>query len=322
MFFFPSLALLETSFIAALLLLSLLSLCFIFHLRLKSRTLHHLQNFNSLWAVRFILVSFITFWALNELLRLSFFRQHLLLSLFTSPTLSNQANLCKIQAVLSLGFFEPAFLVTLLFLVNVSIKQKTPNDIWVDVIPFVIITCFPVLIFQIMFVFLAPSESTQLPVLFTRSYVVSKNGLDDHNKLLCAYPLLNTIVFGAFAIGYSLCFFFSSWKAVSLAINKGLRVQIYRLALTVLISLPVQILCLGLSVLWDPEEPEYGRVALVVFITTFLCAVVGEGILVIRPITDALAVGGECCRWVPGERSQKREEGRHENPAPAGCGLV
>jgi hypothetical protein len=298
-----------------------LSLCFIFHLRFKSRTLHQLQNFNSLWAVRFILVSFITFWALNELLRLSFFRHHVLLSLFTSPTLSNQANLCKIQAVLSLGFFEPAFLVTLLFLVNVSIKKKTPNGILVDVIPFVIITCFPVLIFQIIFVFFAPSSETQLPVFFTRSYVVlSKNGLDDadDNKLLCAYPLLNTIVFGAFGIGYSLCFFFSSWKAVSLVINKGLRVRIYRLAFTVLISLPVQILCLGLSVLWEPEEPAYGGMALVVFISAFLCAVVGEGILVISPITDTLAAGGECCQWVPGDRSRRREEGQ----SPVGYGLV
>ena len=316
-FFFLSYPLLESSldyttlsFITALLLLSLLSLCFIFHLRFKSRTLHHLQNFNSLWAVRFILVSFITFWALNELLRLSFFRHHLLLSLFTSPTQSNQANLCKIQAVLSLGFFEPAFLVTLLFLVNVSIKKKTPNDIWV--IPFVIITCFPVLILQLIFVFFAPSES-QLPVFFTRSHVVPKNGLDD-SMLLCAYPLLNTIVFGFFGIGYSLCFFFSSWKAVSLVINKSLRVRIYGLTFTVLISLPVQILCLGLSVLWEPEDPAYGGVALVVFISTFSCAVVGEGILVIRPITDALAAGGECCRWpVP---SRRWEEGR----SPARCG--
>lgn len=303
MFFFLLLPLLESAFeyatlslIITLLLLSLLSLCFVFQLRFKSRTLYHLQDFNSLWSVRFSLVSLITLWALNELVRIPFFRLHLLYSLFPSPTLSDQAHLCKIQAVLSLGFLEPAFLVTLLFLLNVSIKKKTPCGMWA--IPFALFTCLPVLMLQIMCVFVVPLN-TELPVFFTRSSVLSKNVFGDRSAVLCAYPLLSTIVFGAFGIGYSICFFFSCGKVVSLVINKGLRVRTYGLAFTVLVALPMQIAGLGLSVLWRPEESAYSGVALVAFIGTFLCAAVGEGILIIKPITDAMAAGGHCCRWNP-----------------------
>lgn len=308
MFFFPLSPLLDSiffeyttlSFIAALLFLTLLSLCFIFHLRFKSHTLHHLQNFNSLWFVRFILVSFITLWGLNELLRLPFFCKQFLYPIFPSLTESNHANLCKIQVVLSLGFFEPAFLVTLLFLVNLSIKQKTTKITWA--FPFVLITCLPIFTLQILFVFLTPN----LPGIFTRSYVVSKDD-SGNDMVFCRYPLLSTIVFCGFGIGYSLCFLFSCWKVVSLVINKALRVRIYGLAFTVLISLPVQVVSLGLSMLRRPEEAAYGGFVLIVFISTFLCAAVGEGILVIIPIIDTLAAGGDCCRWNPGCPSRREE---------------
>ncbi|KAB1205148.1 hypothetical protein CJ030_MR7G016792 [Morella rubra] len=155
-----------------------------------------------------------------------------------------------------------------------------------------------------MCVFVVPLN-TELPVFFTRSSVLSKNVFGDRNAVLCAYPLLSTIVFGAFGIGYSICFFFSCGKVVSLVINKGLRVRTYGLAFTVLVALPMQIAGLGLSVLWRPEESAYSGVALVAFIGTFLCAAVGEGILIIKPITDAMAAGGDCCRWNPCGRSTR-----------------
>lgn len=294
------------SFITALLLLSLLSLCFIFYLRFKSRTLHHLQHFNSLWSVRCILVSFIIFWSLSELFRIPLIHRRFLFNLFHYPTPSKQANLCKIQAVLSLGLFEPAFLITLLFLVNVSIKKKTPYNIWA--IPFVLVTCLPMLTFQIICVFFAPL-GTKLPVIFTQSFVFSNLGFIDKTQVLCAYPLLSTIVFGTFGIGYSVCFLFSCWKVVSLVINKGLRIRIYGLAWTVLLALHVQIVGLVLSVFWRPDEEPYIGVALLVFISTFLCAAVGEGILVIKPIADSLAAGGDCCQWTAVGQSRRELEG-------------
>ncbi|KAL5098021.1 hypothetical protein RYX36_002348 [Vicia faba] len=118
------------TFISSLIILSVLSLCFIFHLRFKSKSLPYLQNFNSLWTVQFLLVLFIFLWSVVELLRLPFFRRRYLYQHIPSLAAYQQANLYKLSVALSLGFFEPTYLVTLLFLLNASIRKKTPNAAW------------------------------------------------------------------------------------------------------------------------------------------------------------------------------------------------
>ncbi|GAV89621.1 hypothetical protein CFOL_v3_33035 [Cephalotus follicularis] len=297
----PSLPFLESacditslSLIAALLLLSLLSLIFIFYLRLKSRSSLHLQKFNSLWTVRFLLVIFISLWGFNELLRLPFFRRGNLSTFLPHLTLKEQANLCKIHAVLSLGFLEPGFLVTLLFLVTVSFKEKIPRG-WRAIV-FVFATCLPVFLLQILFLFHKKLES-RFPSFSHRSWILYRTGFGDET-VLCTYPLVSTILFGAFGSVYTLSFFVSCWRVVSLVINKGLRIRIYGLTFTILVALPLQILCLGLSVMWSPEEQAYRGVELVVFLSALTCAAAGEGILVIKPIADSLAAGGVFCHRV------------------------
>ncbi|KAA8540083.1 hypothetical protein F0562_026775 [Nyssa sinensis] len=274
MSFFPPIPVLDYSafdlatvaLISGLLLLSFLSVSFIFHLRLKSQSSDHLRNFNSLWTVRFLLISFITLWALNEIIRLPIFRQQYLYPFLPFLTISQQANLCKTHVVLSLGFFEPGFLT--------------------------------------LFVFFSPSE-VEIPDAFRKSFVLSMD--DFGNKtVLCTYPLLNTTMFGAFGIAYSLGLLLSCWRVVSLVINKALRIRIHLLALAVTIFLPLQILLMGLSALWRPEKPAYGGVMLAMCVCMTVCAVVGEGVLVIKPVVDALAAGGDCCRWSVSE--QVRQE--------------
>ncbi|PON81206.1 plasminogen activator inhibitor [Trema orientale] len=282
------------SFVTALLLLSVFSLCFIFHLCFKSRISHHLQRFNSLWTVRSLLVLFITLWALNELLRLPLLRRT------AGP--AQQATLCRIHVALSLGLFEPAFLVTLLFLVDVSVKKETPDGRWA--VASVLATCLPLLCLQTLVLFSSKTlqATLRLPDYFLRSSVARESGPGE-TTVLCAYPLLSTTAFGAFGLGFSAMFLVSAWRVVSVVINKALRVRIYGLALAVLISLPVQIVMLGLSAAWTPDEAAYGGVSLAVFLSTFSCAVVGEGILVIKPIADSLAVRGQsCCPWDPWRR--------------------
>ncbi|XP_022714546.1 uncharacterized protein LOC111274176 [Durio zibethinus] len=314
MFFIPTLPFLDSSidfatisFIAALLILSLFSICFIFHLRFKSRSSCHLQNFNSLWTVRFLFVFFITFWALTELLRLPLFRRRYFYPLLPQLTVPQQANLCKVHLVLSLGFFEPGFLVTLLFLLDVSVKKTTPRSFFS--VFFVLASCLPIFLLQVYFVFF-PDSKRRFPELFHRSWFVSWNS-DDHKTVLCAYPLLSTILFGVFGAVFSLSFLLSFWRVVSHVINKALKVRIFALALTVIIALPLQILFMGLSVLWTPDKTGFDGVALFVFLSTFTCAVVGEGILVIKPIADSLAAEegarGDSYRGSShGERSSRR----------------
>ncbi|GFZ06390.1 hypothetical protein Acr_18g0005600 [Actinidia rufa] len=300
MVLFPAIPIADSAFdiatlslISCLTLLSVLSLCFIFHLRLKSRISHHLQNFISLWSVRLLLVSFAAAWALNEILRLPFFHRHYLYPFLPNFTLSQQSNLCKIHIVLSLGLFEPGFLITLLFLLNVSIKKRTPRDI--SAISLIFFSCTPVLVLQLFFLFFSPLQN-QLPNILQTSSILLIDSFD--NKILrCTYPIFSTIVFAAFVMAYTLGLLFSYWRVVSLVINKSTRVRIHALAFSVLICLPLQILFLASSSFWRPGTAAYGGVMFGMFISVAVCVAVGESVLVIRPIADALAAGGEYCRW-------------------------
>ncbi|KAM3381734.1 hypothetical protein P3S68_007307 [Capsicum galapagoense] len=169
-FLFPSVSLSDGTFdfatvcfISALLLLSFLCLIFIFHLRFRSRQYPLLQHINSLWTVRLLLVFFAFLWAFNEVFRLHFIRRKYVLPFLPSLTLNQQANLCKVQVVLSLGLFEPGFLITLLFLVNVSIKiQNNPSDISALFVVWPI--CVPLLVLQILLVFFSPLQE-HIPIL-------------------------------------------------------------------------------------------------------------------------------------------------------------
>ncbi|KAJ4835905.1 hypothetical protein Tsubulata_006168 [Turnera subulata] len=272
--------------ITGTIVLSVLSLSFVVHLRFKSRHSRHLQSFNSLWTVRLLLVSFVILWAFNTLLRLPFFRQNYLQRFLPVMSIKQQSTFCKIHVVLSLGFLEPGFLVILLFLVNVSIKKRTPRWSWVLV--FISATCIPILALQVLAVFF-PRLQSHLPAVFRRDSVIFENGFEQ--TVLCAYPLMSCIIFGAFGAWYTVVFSVSCFKVVTLAINKGLRVRIYRLAFAVIVMLPMEIVFLIISVWWRPEEKLDRALVFLSFLCTTVITAVGQGILVIKPINDSLAAG-------------------------------
>ncbi|KAL2550829.1 hypothetical protein Fot_12359 [Forsythia ovata] len=318
-FFFPSVLVARSGFdlatvaiIAALLLLSVVSLSFIFYLRIKSRRMQHLQNFNSLWTIRLLLVTFAFLWAVNEIIRLPNVRRK-----YLDPflTLNQQTNLCKFHVVLSFGFYEPGFLITLLFLVNVSIKKKNPCRMWALLC--VCMVCSPMTLIQTILVYFSPLE-TQLPKFVHGSSILTID-FQGNKTVLCTYPFFSCVVFWVFAIVYALAFLFSCWRVLDFVINKSIRVRINMLAAAVMVALPMQILCLGLSWLWIPEDDAYGWVVLVMFFCITSCMAVGEVILIIKPITDALVAGGDCCRRFPGgfrlSRSVEQRE-RLDNQEP------
>lgn len=284
------------SLIILLFLFSLLSLSLIFYLHFKTQNSNDnfLERFNAIWTVRLLFVIFIIFWTLNELLRIPFFRIGYSYPFHTSLTLDQQENLCKIHIVLSLGLLEPGFLVTLLFLLHVSIKQKPPRGS--GAFAYLLAICLPNSLLHFFFVFFQRLEVELLPQVFWATWEIVK---DDHGgkTVFCEFPLLSTVLFGAFGIVYCSYFMFSCWSVVSLVINKNLRVRIRILAFTILASIGLQVLCLGLSVIWLPEQGAFGAVEFIVFLCTFACALVGEGILVIIPIIDSLAIKGDSSRW-------------------------
>ncbi|KAL5726795.1 hypothetical protein ACHQM5_000052 [Ranunculus cassubicifolius] len=276
--------------ISTIVLFSVISLVFIIHFHFKSQESQALQNFNSLCSVRVLLVTFISLWALAEFLRLPFTRRYLISHL----TPDHQANICRLHIVLSFGLFEPGFLVTLLFLLSFSIKKKDPNDTFGSAVGVVLALCLPVLTLQIYFVFFP--NKTFFSELLWKSHVTIED-FGGESLVLCVYPLFGTIIFGVFGVVYALYFFCACCKVVALVINRGLRIRLYALMLSVVVTVPLQVVLLVVSTLWNPVNPSYNGITLVMFLIVLLCAAVGEGILVIRPILDALAVGRALVWW-------------------------
>nr|KYP45372.1 hypothetical protein KK1_033078 [Cajanus cajan] len=69
-----------------------------------------------------------------------------------------------------------------------------------------------------------------------------------------------------------------------------------------MIALPLQVVALAFSVLWSPHEKLYGVVSFVGFLSALCSAITGEGILVIKPLSDALDAGvSSCGGWNPAE---------------------
>lgn len=295
------------SLISCLLILSFLSLFFIIHLRYKSRLLPHLQNFNSLWTVRLLLVFFATFWALNEVLRLPFLHRTYNSFPFLTPlTLAQQSSMCKVHVVLSLGFFEPGFLVTLLFLVNVSVKKSNPSRMWA--VAAVAVACSPILLLQTILVFFSPLETQSEKFFMHPSSIIS---MDSHGNefVICTYPTFSCVVFGAFAVAYSLAFLLSCWKVVAFVINKTISCRINTLAITVMVALPAQIICLCLLLVSLPGGHIHGCAIFAMFLSFSWCVAVGEIILIIKPIADSLAAAagsGEYRGYSPDVRAETR----------------
>lgn len=125
--------------------------------------------------------------------------------------------------------------------------------------------------------------------------------ISGNEKVLCTYPLYSAILFGGFAIAYSLAFLFSCWRVISFVINRKIQVRVNLLATSFMIALPLQILCLVLLPIRPAEDTVHDVAVMVMFLAVAWCVVVGEVTLVIKPITDAFAAGrASSCHWNPG----------------------
>ncbi|GAB4826127.1 hypothetical protein Ancab_008997 [Ancistrocladus abbreviatus] len=160
------------------LLVSFLSISFILQLRVKSRSSHQLQNFSSHWTIRFLLISFILLWSLYEFPRLPFFRRTPVFPFLPPLSVSQQTHFCKLHIILSLGLFEPGFLVALLFLVNISIEKRIPQNN-LSAIIFVVVICFPMSLLLYLSLYQLPKTEPTIPTVFHRSSV-PKMGFINH----------------------------------------------------------------------------------------------------------------------------------------------
>ncbi|KAJ7549291.1 hypothetical protein O6H91_07G048100 [Diphasiastrum complanatum] len=203
-----------------------------------------LRDFNSPWRVRIILVTFAVLWGLTELIRLPLLRRKGWL--FHSLRFQWQANLCRLYALFSLGFAEPCFFLTALFLVRGSLREApfTPRRRWNSkVIAFVLGFCLPVFVLQLLFVVISPALKfhkgykedregyEKIPPYFTRTFLE----LEANNRRVaaCAYPLFSSLVLALFAVSFLIYFLYLGWKMMLVVINRKLQARVYSLVLVV-----------------------------------------------------------------------------------------
>lgn len=296
-----------------------------FRARIQRERLPALQDFNALWIVRIIFTVLGILWSVVELFRLQLLRQPNWI--FHSWSFRSQANVCRFYILSSLGFLEPCFFLTALFLVHGSLRKApfTPRKAWNGkVVALILICCLPVFLFQLFFVVITPSidfkkssggvynlenegYGGKVPYYFTQAFqnVTIGEGTDAKESAVCCYPLLSTLVLATFGVLYSAYFLILGWRVVGVVINRCLQRRLYGLLGALLLLLPLHVMFLGLSVLSEPAHLPFELMSFFGFIMVLLCTTVGEGILVIRPIADALAV--EWVVYTPSESGRETD---------------
>lgn len=228
--------------------------------RRRLSLLLHLQS--SLWPVRLLLLLFASILSLSELLRLPPFF------------------LCNAHSLASHSFAQPAFFATLLFLLRASVKTSSSSSLSLTfAFSISILAALPFLILQALLVFL--SSTTLTPVTTGKSTSIDRR---------CTHHLYTTVLLALLGAIYIPLFISACLNAATVVINNKLRVRLYLLVGTVVATLSVQVVSLALSSLWSPNLTVSQVLELISYVAVLVCVVVGEGILVVQPMVDMLAI--------------------------------
>ncbi|KAK1321446.1 hypothetical protein QJS10_CPA03g01915 [Acorus calamus] len=282
------------SFAALVVLLSLVSLVSLLRLHLSSPSSPSRRlGLHSLTSLRLLLILSATLLSLIEFLRLPSLR----------PLLPHHHHslICKTQLVLSLGLLQPFFFSSLLSLLNTSLTNSDnkpnprPQTLFLRALSVSLWSSFPSLFFQVVLAFFPkgilrelgtiPSmPATVTEIIMGGAAVVGEGG--------CPRPLASTAVVAVFGAMYMQCFLAVCVRTAEVVINRRLRKRVWALAAAVTAALVTQVAALvAAGAVWRPGEAAYEGMVTVAFVGVSVCVAVGEGILVIRPVADALAVG-------------------------------
>ncbi|XP_068651942.1 uncharacterized protein [Aristolochia californica] len=284
--------------VCLLTLIGLLCICYsiYFHSRVRQHGFLQLGYFNGPWVIRITLISITIWWGLGEIIRLSFLKGsgrglH-------SLSLQWQENICKFYILSNLGFAEPSLFLTLGLLLHASLLRRevgTLSPRWNrKTFIYVLLFCFPVFLAQLVLILIGIKLNKEqryrmLPKYFTSTSASSRiEGFID--TALCTYPLLNTILYGFFAIVVIFYFVYLGVRMVSLVINKGLRRRVYLLIASIVSFLPFRVLFLGFSVLSHPGKFAFEVLVFSAFFMLTSCSAVGICLLVYCPVADSLAL--------------------------------
>ncbi|PKU86156.1 uncharacterized protein LOC110100094 [Dendrobium catenatum] len=262
--------------------------CVYFQLQIRRRGFSQLSYFNGPWIIRIVLIIISIWWGFGEIVRLSFLRG-------TGRPLSSltwQKYGCKFYLLSNLGFAEPIIFIMLGFLLHAALQKRESDSLtqrwnWKTFI-YVILLCLPLFILQ-LFLIIYNQEMHKMRKKMGKFFMTHSFSLPN-NMTICTYPLLSTIILGFFDLFVIAYVVYSGARMLSLVINKGLRLRVYLLALSVIFFLPLRVILLGFSVLPHVGNMAYEVLVFVAFLVFLLCNMIGICMLVYLPVADSLAL--------------------------------
>ncbi|XP_074578802.1 uncharacterized protein LOC141835269 [Curcuma longa] len=276
-------------FLAAVLGLVCIFHSLYFQFCIRRRCYPQLNYFNGPWISRIFLILVSIWWGFGEIIRLSYLKPKIF---------SNQAwqkNICKFYVLSNLGFAEPSMFLLLSFLLHSALQKRefgTLSPRWNrKTLFYVLLCCFPILSMHFALVSFGPKYSNQVNSAKKRNiarffrYVASSSNGDT----ICMFPLLSSIILAVLYVLLSGYIIWICTRLLNLVINKGLRRRIYVLV-TPIISLPLRVALIALSVLPPPGNALYEGIVFIAFLVLLSSIAVGIFMLVYFPVADSLAL--------------------------------
>ncbi|XP_004974634.1 uncharacterized protein LOC101770760 [Setaria italica] len=226
---------------------------------------------SSLRGPRLLLAFFAGLLAVAEALRLPFFGRAAMLP----PR--RHAMPCLAYPLVAHGIAEPGMLASVLLLLRASVGGARLPATSAVAVP---LACLPFLTAHVL-------------VLATPAAVLAYPGQLAHaadSAGHCAYPTYAATLLLALVAIYVPLLATACWDVAAVAINRRLRARAYALVTFAVAPLPVQVLALGLTSVWDIHQYTSPTVGLVGFLAVAVAAEATLIILVMLPVHDALVL--------------------------------
>ncbi|CAO2163609.1 unnamed protein product [Urochloa humidicola] len=189
---------------------------------------------------------------------------------------------CLAYPLVAHGIAEPGMLASVLLLLRASVTAggaRLPATTAASAVA-VPLACLPFLTAHVL-------------VLATPAVVAAYPGQLAHaadGAGHCAYPAYAATLLLALVAVYMPLLATACWDVAAVAINRRLRARAYALVTFAVVPLPVQVLALGLTSVWDVHQLTSPIIGLVGFLAVAVAAETMLVILVMLPVHDALVL--------------------------------
>ncbi|CAL4998205.1 unnamed protein product [Urochloa decumbens] len=184
---------------------------------------------------------------------------------------------CLAYPLVAHGIAEPGMLASALLLLRASVAGAPAPAASAVAVP---LACLPFLTAHVV-VLATPADVAAYPGQLAHA----ADGAGH-----CAYPAYAATLLLALVAVYMPLLATACWDVAAVAINRRLRARAYALVTFAVVPLPVQVLALGLTSVWDIHQYTSPIIGLVGFLAVAVAAETMLVILVMLPVHDALVL--------------------------------